>query len=217
MKNLPVKKINLTEPVSLHEAAQLLENSTDIEVLDILNWEEAFPYKPRVEFRIAHTGNEIWLKFYVWEKNILAQETQTNGQVHKDSAVEFFVSLDGENYYNFEFNCIGTAHVANGPTIHKRTFLLPEVIQQIDIESSLGNAPFKERSGNFSWEMMICIPIQCFAFDKLESFNGLEATANFYKCGDATSDPHFVSWNRIKTESPAFHQPEFFGKLKFSK
>ena len=45
--------------------------------------------------------------------------------------------------------------------------------------------------------------------------DGKEITANFYKCGDDLTVPHFVSWNPIKTEKPDFHRPEFFGKLKF--
>jgi hypothetical protein len=89
------------------------------------------------------------------------------------------------------------------------------VIKQIDIESSLGNEPFAEKSESFSWEMMICIPTQCFAFDKVQRLNGLEAKANFYKCGDETSDPHFVTWNAIDTENPDYHRPEFFAPVKF--
>jgi hypothetical protein len=38
---------------------------------------------------------------------------------------------------------------------------------------------------------------------------------NFYKCGDELGVPHFVSWTKIKTDSPAFHMPEFFGGLEF--
>ncbi|WP_320113581.1 carbohydrate-binding family 9-like protein [Draconibacterium orientale] len=215
MKNLTVTKINTTSSLSVQEAALLLEKNTKTELIDILNWEKAFPYKPDIKFRIAHTGNEIWLKFYVREKNILAQETKINGDVYKDSTVEFFISIDGTNYYNFEFNCIGTPHVGYGPGRGNRTPILPEVLKQIDIESSLGNEPFAEKSGDFSWEMMICIPTQCFAFDKVQSLNGLEAKANFYKCGDETSDPHFVTWNAIDTENPDYHRPEFFAPVKF--
>ncbi|WP_319589525.1 carbohydrate-binding family 9-like protein [uncultured Draconibacterium sp.] len=215
MKNLSVKKIIATSPVSIDEAAVLLEKNTGIELIEVLNWGKAFPYKPGIQFRIAHTGNEIWLKFYVQEKNILAQETEINGDVYKDSTVEFFISIDGKNYYNFEFNCIGTPHVGYGPGRGNRTPILPEVLKQIDIKSSLGNEPFEEKSGDFSWEMMICIPTQCFAFDKIEKLNGLKATANFYKCGDATSDPHFVSWNPVNTENPDYHRPEFFGQILF--
>ncbi|QIA09042.1 carbohydrate-binding family 9-like protein [Draconibacterium halophilum] len=215
MKNLTVNKIKTASPISILEAAKLLEKHTDLEAINILNWKNAFPYIPGVLFRIAHTGNEIWLKFYVQEKNILAQETEINGDVYKDSTVEFFISLDGTNYYNFEFNCIGTPHVGYGPGRGNRTPILPETLKQIDIESSLGKQPFAEKSGDFSWEMMICIPTQCFAFDKIENLNGLEATGNFYKCGDETSDPHFVTWNAIDTENPDYHCPEFFGKISF--
>ena len=215
MKNLTVTKIDTTTSLSIKEAALLLERNTETEAIDILNWKNAFPYRPDIKFRIAHTGNEIWLKFYVQEKNILALETEINGDVYKDSTVEFFISIDGKNYYNFEFNCIGTPHVGYGPGRGNRTPILPEMVNQIDIESSLGNQPFAEKSGDFSWEMMICIPIQCFAFDKVQSLNGLKATANFYKCGDETSDPHFVTWNAIDTENPDYHRPEFFGKISF--
>jgi hypothetical protein len=27
--------------------------------------------------------------------------------------------------------------------------------------------------------------------------------------------PHYVTWNPIKTEKPDFHQPSYFGLLKF--
>ena len=36
---------------------------------------------------------------------------------------------------------------------------------------------------------------------------------NFYKCGDATLLPHYLSWSQIDTEQPDFHRPEFFGEL----
>lgn len=215
MKNLFIKKIKSKLEITIEEAAHLLETKTVTNPIDILNWEKAFPYKPDLKFRIGHCGNEIWLKFYVKEKNILAQETRINGDVYKDSTVEFFISTDGENYYNFEFNCIGTPHVGHGPGRGNRTPVAVNVLKEIKIKSTLGNQPFTEKSGKFEWEMMIRIPIKCFTFDKIETLNGLKATANFYKCGDATSDPHFVSWNPIKTESPDYHRLDFFGNVEF--
>lgn len=214
MKSLVVKKVDSEKKVSLSEAEKTLENATEKQVVDTLNWKE-FPYRPEINFRIAHTGSEILLKYYVKEKNILAQETRTNGDVYKDSTVEFFVSLDGRNYYNFEFSCIGTRHLAYGPDRNKRALISPEIVEKIEINSTLGNQPFAEKSGNFDWEMMIRIPISTFIFDDNKVFDGINATANFYKCGDETSDPHFVTWNPVGTESPDYHRPEFFGKLHF--
>lgn len=215
MKNLFVKKIQQTGCITLNEASHLLETQTVSHSIDVLNWSKAFPYKPDLMFRIAHTGKEIWLKYYVKEKNILAQETRTHGDVYKDSTVEFFISLNSGNYYNFEFNCIGTIHIGYGQGRGNRKKVTPEIAELIKIESSLGNQPFAEKSGAFEWEMMIRIPLECFEFDAIKTLNGKKATANFYKCGDETSEPHFVSWNPIESENPDYHLPEFFGNIEF--
>jgi len=214
MKELFIKQIKLSKPVTLKEAGHLLETQTVTNQIDTINW-PAYNYKPKLSFRIGHTGKEIWLKYYVNEKYVLAQETHTNGAVHKDSCVEFFISVDGKNYYNLEINCIGTVHLAYGPGRSDRKFVEPQIIKKIEVESSLGNQPFQEKSGNFEWEMMIRVPVQSFAFDNIKSLNGLKATANFYKCGDDTTIPHFVTWNPVGTENPDYHRPEFFGKVLF--
>jgi hypothetical protein len=129
--------------------------------------------------------------------------------------VEFFISHDNENYYNFEFSCIGTIHLAWGPGRNNRKFVDPALVEKIDIKSTLGNQPFDNKSGEFEWEMMIRIPIECFAYSNLKTFKKMKANANFYKCGDETAKAHFVTWNPIKTENPDYHQPEFFGKVEF--
>jgi hypothetical protein len=41
--------------------------------------------------------------------------------------------------------------------------------------------------------------------------------ANFYKCGDSTSHPHWLTWAEVKLSKPDFHRKEFFGELEFSK
>ena len=215
MNQLFVKKITTQKSVSLAEAENLLEKQAVTHPIQILNW-AAFNYLPKVNFRIGHIGKEIWLKYYVKEKHLRARETRTNGDVYKDSCVEFFISPDGDkNYYNFEFSCIGIIHLAYGPGRENRKFVNPSTIEKIEIKSSLGGAPFNDKSGNFEWEMMIRIPIETFAYSNLKTFNELKATANFYKCGDKQIFPHFLSWNAIQAESPDFHLPEFFGEIQF--
>lgn len=66
------------------------------------------PYKPLVQFTIAHNVNKLYVKYYVTEKNIRATVTHTNGPVYQDSCVEFFVGFDDTGYYNLEVNCIGS-------------------------------------------------------------------------------------------------------------
>lgn len=214
MKELFIKNIKPAKSVKLKEAEHLLETQTVTNQIDVLNWSN-YGYKPKLAFRIGHTGTEIWLKYYVGEKYIRAVETRTNGEVYKDSCVEFFISPDGENYYNFEFSCIGVTHLAFGPGRGNRKFADPAIVEKIEIESTLGKENFDTKSGKFEWEMMIRIPLSCFQFSKISSLNGLKATANFYKCADGTPEPHYVTWNPVGTENPDYHRPDYFGKVLF--
>lgn len=215
-KVLKVKEIQYSGNIDLPKVSELLEAQADLHSIDLLNW-DTFQYRPEVKFRIAHSDDQIWLKYYVNEKNILAEVTETNGGVASDSCVEFFFDprADG-NYYNFEFSCIGTTHLAYGPGRHDRKFVDEKIIEgQIKVTSTLGSEPFVERTGGHSWEMTIIIPSSSLVHDKNILLKGLKARANFYKCGDKTAERHYLSWNPVGTERPDFHRPEFFGTIVF--
>ncbi len=214
MEKLFIKEIKIKKPVTFAEAEHLLEQHSVTHTIGNLNWKE-FSYKPEVKFRIAHISNEIWLKYYVKEKYVKAIETRTNGDVYKDTCVEFFIAPTDKNYYNFEISCIGTIHLAYGKGRNGRKFVDPDMIAKIERVSTLGNQPFEEKSGNFDWEIMIRIPVEVLTYSKIKSLSGLKGTANFYKCGDETSIPHYVTWNPVKTKEPDYHRPEFFGQIQF--
>lgn len=215
-KSLFVKAIDCDEVVDLEKVSNLLEANAELEDISELNW-QAFPYRPEVKFRIAHCNNQIWLKFYVQEKYVMAKRTETNSDTHRDSCVEFFLDPNEDgNYYNFEVNGIGTTHLAYGPNIGKRTFIDPKTIQDhVKINSTLGDRPFDEIKGEQKWEMTLVIPADVLIHDKGIELSGLKAKANFYKCGDDTSMPHYLSWSPINTTRPNFHTPQFFGTLIF--
>jgi len=215
-KMLSVKEIEFNGQVGLVQVSQLLEKYTELQVIDLINWDQ-FTYRPSVAFRIAHSNNAIWLKYYVKEKNILASVGDINGPVARDSCVEFFFDpLGNGNYYNFEFNCIGTVHLAYGPGRGQRQFVDSNIIRNlIDVESTLGSQTFTERTGDFSWEMTIVIPAGTLTHNPEFRLKGLQGSGNFYKCGDATSERHYLSWNSVGTEKPDYHRPEYFGKIIF--
>lgn len=215
-QELQVKQINAANNSSLAEIGVLLEKETDLQEIAVVNW-DAFSYQPEVKFRIAHNKDQIWLKFYVTEEHILAKHIKTNSATHKDSCVEFFVDPEQIGmYYNFEFNCIGTVHLAYGAGRHDRVFIPAELIENnIQIVSSLGDTPFEEKSGAYSWEMTVVIPMSVFIHNPQLQLQQLTANANFYKCGDDTSRPHYLTWNPVGTERPDFHQPDYFGVLRF--
>ena len=209
MKKLIVNEILHKDVFNLEQADQLLENNAEIQLINTINWTE-YPYKPEVKFKIAYCQDQILLKYYVKEENILARETNINGDV------EFFISTKKDApYYNFEFNCIGVLKLGYGKGRADRVMIDPEILKQIKVTSSLGNQPFEEKTGGHQWEMMISIPKDCLKYDKNIVVKGLQAKANFYKCGDDTSQPHFVTWSPVGTENPDYHQSEYFGELLF--
>lgn len=215
-KVLIVKEIEHSGEIDLPKVSELLEKHAELQGIDLMNWEE-FQYNPEVNFRIAHSNNQIWLKYYVKEKSILATVTETNGPVAGDSCVEFFFDPQANgNYYNFEFSCIGTTHLAYGPARQERSFVEPEIIEkEILVSSSLGDQPFVENTGDHTWEMTIVIPASSLVHDQGIQLKGLTTNANFYKCGDKSAEKHYLTWNPVGTERPDYHRPEFFGTVVF--
>ena len=90
-----------------------------------------------------------------------------------------------------------------------------EVTALVQRWSSLGNQPFAERVEETDWEVALIIPYAVFFKHQIESLDGKEIKANFYKCGDELQTPHFLSWNPIEIDQPDFHRPDFFGTLEF--
>lgn len=215
MKTLKASKVNESITDAASVPALLDKEQITFQSIDNINW-EAFPYKPDVLFRIAHTDNAILLNFRVKEQSVRAKYGNDNGSVWTDSCVEFFVvPANDDIYYNFECNCIGTILLGGGPARGKRDHATPDVMDQIKRWSSLGYKPFEERLEETTWEVALIIPYSTFFKHQITSLDGTEAKANFYKCGDELQTPHFVSWNPIKTEKPNFHCPEFFGTVLF--
>jgi hypothetical protein len=205
----------------LHPSASAEEVKTYFEraswsgQIDQCNWSN-FPYTPEVQFKIAHSGEDIFLQFRVHEKYIRAKCTKDNESVWTDSCVEFFISpVDDGSYYNLEFNCIGTATVGFGRGKHDRERAGEEITHKITRLSTLGEQAIKNAEGDFSWELTLIIPTEVFSHHKLNSLSGSKVRANFYKCGDELKAPHYLSWKPIQFERPNFHLPEFFGEMQF--
>ena len=173
-----------------------------------------FPYRPSVGVRLAHTGHSLLLHYKVEEDCVLACNYRDNGDIWTDSCVEFFVSVAYDGlYYNIECNCICALLVGCGRDRHDRQRAEGQITSQIGRWSSLGRDPFPERQGTVSWELMLDIPYSVFFRHRIETLSGQTIRANFYKCGDHLSRPHYLSWRPIDTPRPDFHRPGFFGDI----
>ncbi len=184
-------------------------------LIDVINWKE-YPYKPHVSFQISYDDEHLYLHYEVEEDCVRARAAQNNGQVWLDSCVEFFLSPEGnDDYYNLECNCIGTKLLGFHESGAQSEHASDKIIDNIQVYSSLGNDAFEEKVGNISWYLEAKIPWSSFWRHQISELKGKSMKANFYKCGDELSKPHYLSWNPIDTEQPSFHQPKFFGELKF--
>jgi Carbohydrate-binding family 9 len=81
--------------------------------------------------------------------------------------------------------------------------------------TSPGKMPVKNKNGEFIWTITIAIPREVFFHHKIKKLTGKTFMANFYKCGDKLPEPHYVTWNPVETPAPDFHQPGYFGLLRF--
>ena len=216
MRTIEVSRLNTdkTNP-PMPEVSARLDELGEGHQIETVNW-ESFPYKPEVRFNIAWGDNEIYIKYYVRESHVKAEKSHTNEMVCEDSCVEFFVSPSDDGlYYNLEFNPIGTALMGSGHGRHDSVRADASVVEGIRRLTTMGDKPFAEISGDISWSLTVAIPLGTFFHHKVDSLAGKSFRANFYKCGDKLSNPHFVTWSPVGTEKPDYHRPEFFGILKF--
>jgi len=216
MKVLNVRKLEFDSPYpDLGEISNKLDEFEKKIHLTEVNW-KGFTYKPDVAFSLGYTNNELLLKYYITENWFKAEKTETNDMVCEDSCVEFFISPDdGGIYYNLEFNGIGTCHMGAGTDRHSGSRADPGVVTKIRRQTSVGKDPVPEKTGEFSWTITIAIPFEVLFHHKINDLKGKTLRANFYKCGDKLSTPHYLTWNPVGTEKPDFHQPEYFGLLRF--
>lgn len=175
-----------------------------------VNWPE-YPERPEAVALIARSSHSLFLKFDVTEQSVRGTYTDDGSPVYQDSCVEFFVRHpDGRRYLNFEFNCLGTCDAARRESRELAEPLAPAEYQRIRRHASLGRTPVAIDDKATSWRLLIEIPFELMDLDGQALPSALRV--NFYKCGDLTKRPHFLSWNPIELPTPNFHCPEYFGE-----
>ena len=198
----------------LSQVSEILEAQGVRQAIDCVDWPNEFPYKPITSFYIARDKECLFINYFVKGNYLRAVNSTDNSPVWEDSCVEFFVQIPGEKYYyNFEFNCIGTALAARRTGREDAEHFSADKMAKIKRYSSVGNKPFCEMEGLFSWNLLVAIPFELIGLDGGQLPESL--SANFYKCADGSSLPHYLSWSPIPIEKPDFHRPDYFGELRF--
>lgn len=216
MKSLTIPYVKSLNETDIDSIAGVLEEFGQRDTIEVVNWQDRYPYKPITFFNIARSDDSIFIKFYVRGNLLKAVYSTDQSPVYEDSCVEFFCKLpDSDFYTNFEFNCIGTCLAAKRKS--RKDNVVPfnrDEMLTIKRAPSIGKRAFNEMQGLFEWELTVEIPFKLIGIDPQNLPTKLQA--NFHKCANKTDSPHFISWNPIKTEEPDFHRPEFFGEIILS-
>lgn len=212
MKVLQVPHIHLDNNLSAVEKMVCLKDKGAKAEIDVINWRELFPKHLQAEVFVAHTNTTLVLLYDVKDELVRASATHDFENVWEDSCVEFFVQREGEKTYrNFECNILGTLLASqreNRNDAQRLTSFMPLISRFSTIQPRIT----ADRHA-CDWTMFIEIPKEALGFAETENLSEQTLRANFYKCGDNTPEPHYLSWNPIDVENPNFHLPEFFGKL----
>lgn len=178
-------------------------------------------FLPVTTVKAAYDDDHLYVIFIVQDRYVRAAATKIHGEVWKDSCVEFFFTphrQGGSAYFNLETNCCGVFLLRHQAAPNQDIrFVDLDDCRRIKIASSLKPPITGEITEPTDWTIEYSIP-----FDILEKYSdierpapGVEWNANFYKCADDSSHPHWLTWSEVPSEKPNFHQPQHFGTLKF--
>lgn len=188
---------------------------------------EGGSHRPCARVRLLYDDACIYGIFRVEDRYVRCVHTEYGAPVYKDSCVEIFLQPGAEGYFNFEFNCGGAvlASFIKDPARPARmdegfkdfTRLAEEELRSIGIYHSLPAEVEPEISVPVTWVLEFSIPLSLLEryAGPLGALSGKRWRANFYKCGDATSHPHWASWAPLEERN--FHLPRCFGSFLFAR
>jgi hypothetical protein len=181
-------------------------------------------HKPVTRARALYDDKGIYIHFKIDDRYVRCIETEYHGKVWEDACAEFFVQPKAERgYFNFEINCGGTMLLSyhenpewKGAAQREEGSVPEELASQVKIFHTMPKKVDPEIEEPVTWQLEYFIP-----FSLLEEYVGelggvskQSWRANFYKCAENNSHPHWASWSPI-TGKLDFHQPEFFGVIRF--
>jgi len=184
--------------------------------------EKGSDHRPVTQAKAVYDDAGIYVIFRVEDRYVRCVETRRNGSICADSCAEFFVEpVAGLGYFNFEINAGGTLLLhyndqsAGEP--HNWVPLDESRLDQVKIYHSLPQVVDPEIEDPTTWIIEYFAPYELFEADvgPVTRGPGTVWRGNFYKCGDATSHPHWAMWNRVEGEL-SFHKPEWFAPLPLS-
>lgn len=186
-------------------------------------WPE-YPLLPQAQAQLCFLKEQgLILRLTAQESSPRAVFQAQDDPVYQDSCLEAFLTFSREEnspgYMNLEVNSNGAFLAALGTCRENRT-PLKVLTQNAPQKFSLPEIKAFRKPDCWGWESFLSLSF-------IEAVWGKRAVlaltedrgvfwGNFYKCGDKTDAPHYLSWSPIETPAPDFHRPEQFGVITLS-
>jgi hypothetical protein len=192
------------------------------ETLEIAHFsEQGSDHRPVTRAKVLYDDKGLHVAFHVRDRYVRCVQQGFQPPVCRDSCMEFFVEpVAGKGYTNFEVSCGGHLllhyNVVRGDTID-RTVMSEAECARVRIAHSLPEQVDPERAEPTDWQVAYFAPFSLFTpyVGEVRPGPGDTWRANFYKCADECSHPHWGMWSPI-TGKLSFHQPQFFGEVRFA-
>ncbi|MDA0710129.1 MAG: carbohydrate-binding family 9-like protein [bacterium] len=178
-------------------------------------------HRPRVQARIGWQDDAVCVIYRVEDRYVRAVAENLQDSVCRDSCVEFFFTPGthlGLSYFNIEINCGGTMLFWWHPEEKKAVPVAAEDCGAFEIAHSLPKIVNPEMDTPTTWTLEYRLPfsvIKKYCPEAAKPARDVVWRANLYKCGDATSHPHWLTWSFVDHATPRFHMPAYFGQLTF--
>jgi len=195
----------------------------DVEPLELTHYMGDKPgHFPKTQVKLLYDDLSIYVIFRVEDRYVRAVAEKHHDPVSKDSCVEFFfvpgTDLDA-GYFNLEMNCAGIL-LLNFQTVPRQNSIHLDAadVERVELAHSMPGPVVDEIAEPTTWTVEYRLPIDIlskYCPTAKRPAPGVTWRANFYKCADDTSHPHWLTWSPVENPAPDFHKPPYFGRLLF--
>lgn len=184
-------------------------------------FQESSEFHPETRVRLLYEPLGIHGVFQVKDQFVRCLHSEYLDEVWKDACVEFFVKPKVDaGYFNFEMNCGGALlcfYIINPDRDAPDYVPIPlEDGKAVQITTTLPAIIDPEIVTPLTWVLKFFIPFRLLEkyVGSLGSLSGQVWSANFNKCAENNSHPHWATWNPLPYRN--FHSPDHFGRLQFA-
>jgi hypothetical protein len=196
------------------------------ETLEVAHFHpESSDHHPRTQARMLYDDEALHGIFRVEDRYVRCLHLGYQSDVWRDACVEFFVKPKEEvGHFNFEMNCAAqllcgyvqdATRFADG-SFAKSLRIPEEQGRSVSVATTLQGPVDPEHAESLNWCLRYRIPLALLEVytGPLGELSGQHWRANFNKCAENNSHPHWGTWSSIGEELN-FHQPKRFGVITF--